>query len=466
MSSEIAAVILHEVMGNNDYAERVLPHLESHFFEFGNQHIFEAINSHFSRYASCPTREQLTIALTEKKGITESEYEDVMERMKGIADNPSYDGDDHWLMDKTQEFIKDRRQHNFMLNAINNLSQNKPLPPSEEYSQILDFSFSESIGHDLFRDWQLLHDHMTDDSERFEFDLPELNRMTNGGVTKKTLNVFLGPTNVGKSMVLCHLAASYVRQGRSVLYVTLEMSKLITAQRITANLLDVPMGQLKTMPCDELGAQMNAIRERCRGKLVIQEYPAASTNVMHFRSLLQDLKRIQKFVPDVILVDYLNLCSAASLGKSARGDLYQTVGTIAAELRGLATEQNVVIWTATQTNRQGYEATEIDLKHMSESYSVNSTADLIFGLNRDDDLPDMMIVKLLKQRNEGISGSHKAVFSVDSSRMKIFEIDPAEQVKKALTAMPKKNSHTFAAQVNSRKPQCPFDDDDDVSEAV
>ena len=124
------------------------------------------------------------------------------------------------------------------------------------------------------------------------------------------------------------------------------------------------------------------------------------------------------------------------------------------------------IWTATQTNRQGYEATEIDLKHMSESYSVNSTADLIFGLNRDDDLPDMMIVKLLKQRNEGISGSHKAVFSVDSSRMKIFEIDPAEQVKKALTAMPKKNSHTFAAQVNSRKPQCPFDDDDDVSEAV
>jgi archaellum biogenesis ATPase FlaH len=365
-----------------------------------------------------------------------------------------------WLMAQTEEFIARQRQHNFIVELINRKEEGKPLPPPEDYSKAITFSFASAPkhGHDFFEDSELLYQHMTDHNERLPFDVEELNRLTNGGVTRKTLNVILAPTNVGKSLMLCHLAAMYMRQGRKVLYVTLEMSDKTTAHRIAANLLDLEMNVLATMTPDVYSSKMATLRDRCAGDLVIREYPALSVNVTQFRALIADLKRTKKFVPDVVIVDYLNLCGAASLHKSAKADLYQSVGTVAKELHGFASEQNVVLWTATQTNRSGFKSTELELEHTSESYGVNSTADLILGLSRDENVPDGRIIKWLKNRNDGISGSPKAVVAVDTSRMKIFDFDPAEQVKVAITSMPRTMKASGATRVASRRPKFDIDD--------
>jgi hypothetical protein len=210
---------------------------------------------------------------------------------------------------------------------------------------------------------------------------------------------------------------------------------------------------------------MADVRNRFQGALVIREYPALSVTATTFRALLADLKRTRKFVPDVVIVDYLNLCSPASVRKSSKADLYQTVGTIAAELRGFATEQNVVLWTATQTNRSGFKSAELELEHTSESYAVNSTADVILGLSQDEKLPNARIIKLLKNRNDGISGSRKTVVGVDSGRMKMYDHDPAAQVKSAMTDMPKVNRYRTAAKVSARKPTFAIENEN-LAEAV
>jgi replicative DNA helicase len=451
----IEHVILSELLNNADYTRRFHPHLKPDFFlDRSEKCIFTCIEAHVEKYGVPPTFEQLAMAMNAEWKGDQDELDECLELASSFARDSSGLRPMDWLKSETERFIQRQGFHVEILNLITDADKGKnPLPALERAAQAYEYKIDDAQGHDLFRDWPTLHQHMTDSNERFPFDVPELNRLTNGGITRKTLNILLAPTNVGKSLVLCHLAASYVRQGRNVLYVTLEMSDMTTAQRITANMLDIEMGRLRRMQSEEFGERMAGLRQRYNGNLAIREYPASSTNVKHFRALLKDLKRKQKFVPDVLIVDYLNLCGAASLGKSAKGDLYQTVGTIAAELRGFATEQNVVVWTATQTNRNGYKGAEIELEHTSESYSVNSTADLIFGLSRDEKVPDKMLVKLLKQRNEGIAGSRKTVVMVDSARMKIFELDQAEQVKEAITSMPPKKAHSVAARVAARSPR-------------
>jgi archaellum biogenesis ATPase FlaH len=449
MTKEITDVILHGLMTNIEYAEKALAYLEEPFFEHSANPIFKAIQSHFERYGSGPTYEQLAIAIRGMPG----DPGDILERLQEVVATDETP-DDQWLLDETEQFIGRQRQHQFLLECIHSQDEGKALPSPERYANSSTFSFSDSErqGHDFFEDCELLYRHMTDTNERFPFDVEELNRLTNGGVSRKTLNVILAPTNVGKSLMLCHLAAMYMRQGRKVLYITLEMSDKTTAQRVTANMLDRDMNSLASMAPGEFASKMAALRDRCPGALVIREYPALSVTATNFRALLADLKRTRTFVPDVVVVDYLNLCGAASLRKSSKADLYQTVGTIAAELRGFATEQNVVLWTATQTNRSGFKSAELELEHTSESYAVNSTADVILGLSRDEKIPNVRAIKLLKNRNDGISGSRRAVIAVDSGRMKLYAFDAATQVKSAITDMPKPKRYLAAAKLNGRRP--------------
>jgi replicative DNA helicase len=230
-------------------------------------------------------------------------------------------------------------------------------------------------------------------------------------------------------------------------------------------MLDRDMNSLASMAPKEFSSNIRALRNKVGGALVIREYPALSVTATTFRVLLADLKRTRKYVPDVVIVDYLNLCGAASLRKSSKADLYQTVGTIAAELRGFATEQNVVLWTATQTNRSGFKSAELELEHTSESYAVNSNADLILGLSQDEKIPNARIIKLLKNRNDGISGSRKAVVAVDSRRMKMYNFDSAMQVNTAITDMPKPKRYLTQAKVNSRRPKYAIEDEN-LAEAV
>lgn len=457
-----ANIILHALMTSAEFAEKVLPHLEDKFFERQANPIFNAIRSHHERYRCCPTYEQVAMAINR---IPE-EHEETLERLREVISTDE-SPDPKWLLDEAEEFIRIKRQHHFLLDCIRRNDEGKPLRTADEYASAVTFSFSDSVkrGHDFFEDCELLYQHMTDENERFPFDVEELNRLTNGGVSRKTLNVILAPTNVGKSLMLCHLAAVYVRQGRKVLYITLEMSDKTTAQRVTANMLDRGMNSLASMGSKEFSSTIATLRDRLPGDLVIREYPALSVTTTNFRALVADLKRSRSFVPDVVIVDYLNLCSAASLRKSSKADLYQTIGTVAAELRGFATEQNVVLWTATQTNRSGFKSTELELEHTSESYAVNSTADVILGLSQDEKIPNARIIKLLKNRNDGISGSRKAVVGVDSGRMKMYDFDPTTQVKAAITDMSGTKRSLSAAKVNPRRPKFAIDAEE-LAEAV
>jgi replicative DNA helicase len=463
MTKEITDVILHALMTNQEYAEKVLPHLEEAFFEYSANPIFSVIESHFVRYGSGPTYEQVVVAISG----TAEDCEEISARLKEVvATNEAPDM--KWLLDETEQFIERQREYCLLLDCINRQRDGKPLPLPEEYAKALTFSFSDSqkkAGHNFFEDSPLLHQHMTNIDERFPFDVEELNRLTNGGVSRKTLNVILAPTSVGKSLMMCHFAAMYMGMGRKVLYITLEMSQMTTAQRITSNLLDHDMAALRSVDAEKFQTEMTALRKRCPGDLMIREYPASTASVTQFRALLGELKRNRRFVPDVVIVDYLNLCGAASLRKSSKADMYQTVGTIAAELRGFATEQDVVLWTATQTNRSGFKASELELEHTSESYAVNSTADLILGLSGDENLPNARIIKLLKNRNDGMLGSTKAVVGVDRGRMKIYDFDPATQVKAAITDISRSKRTSIAKAVNTRKPKFVIEADN-LAEAV
>jgi archaellum biogenesis ATPase FlaH len=459
----IESVILAYLLCDAKYAEAVLPYIEPSFFHSrAESDLFAGIQEHFNKYASCPSRQELLVYIHQECRET---GDDVIEVLDGLEADESVNMD--WLMSKTEQFIAEKSEHNFVLDLIHRLDSGKPSPSPEEYAKATSFSFSnlKKQGHDFFGDCDLLYQHMTDENERFPFDVEELNRLTNGGVSRKTLNVILAPTNVGKSLMLCHLAAMYMRQGRKVLYITLEMSDKTTAQRITANMLDRDMNSLASMDSQEFTTRMAALRNNCAGELVIREFPALSVTVTNFRVLLGDLKRTKKFVPDIVMVDYLNLCGAASLPKSAKADLYHTVGTIAAELRGFAAEHDVALWTATQTNRSGFKSTELELEHTSESYAVNSNADLILGLSQDEKMPNARIIKLLKNRNDGISGSRKAVVGVDGGRMKMYDFDTSGQVKAAMTDIPTRKGYPATAKVNSRRPRFAIEDEN-LAEAV
>ena len=461
--NRIESVILAHLLSDAKYAEAVLPFMEpSIFLDRAERHLFAGIQDYFNKHVSCPSREELAIDLDQE---CREVYDDAITVLNGLQDEHNVNFE--WLMSQTERFIASKVEHNFILDLIHRLDEGKPSPSPEEYAKAISFSFSgsERQGHDFFEDCGLLYQHMTDTNERFRFDVAELNRLTNGGVSRKTLNVILAPTNIGKSLMLCHLAAMYMRQGRNVVYITLEMSDKTTAQRITANMLDRDMNSLASMTPEEFSSNITALRNHCRGDLVIREFPALSVTATSFRALLADLKRTRNFVPDVVIVDYLNLCGAASLRKSSKADLYQTVGTIAAELRGFAAEQNVVLWTATQTNRSGFKTAELELEHTSESYAVNSTADVIFGLSQDETIPKARILKLLKNRNDGISGSRRAVVGVDSGRMKVYDFDPAMQVRNAMTDTPKASRYLTAARVSARRPTFAIEDED-VAEAV
>ena len=424
-NERIEITILRNLIFNEDYTRKTLPFINEIYFTKREEKIlFQEINNFCEKYKNLPTKESLLIELGYRKDINEDEHKIVKELITSL--NPE-EVEQQWLLDTTEKFCKDRAVHNAVLDGIKILDNKDKVRTQEAIPSILAdalaVSFDNHIGHDYIGDAQARFDWYHTKEKRHPFDLDFFNRITKGGVPSKTLNIALAGTGVGKSLFMCHLASSYLLQGLNVLYITLEMAEERIAERIDANLLDVTMEDLHDMPQQLYEGKISKLREKTQGQLVIKEYPTASAHSGHFKSLMNELALKKSFRPDVIFIDYLNIC-ASSRFKGGNISSYFYVKAIAEELRGLAVEFNVPIFSATQTTRTGYVSTDIGLEDTSESFGLPATADFMFALISNEELEALgqMKVKQLKNRYNDPSINRAFIIGVDRAKMRLYDV--------------------------------------------
>jgi archaellum biogenesis ATPase FlaH len=350
-----------------------------------------------------------------------------------VGDLQPVKDDEDWLVDETEKFCKDRALYNAILESIQIIegkSKSKtPTSLPSILSEALAVSFDTNIGHDFLKDAEKRYDFYHKVEQKIPFDIEFFNTITNGGVPQKTLNVVIAGTGVGKSLFLCHHAANCLMQNKNVLYITCEMSEERIAERIDANIMDITLDDMKTLTKSMYGKKLYNATKGVTGQLIIKEYPTATAHVNHFRHLLDELLLKKKFKPDIIFIDYLNICSSARVKASATMSSYSVVKAIAEELRGLAIERNVPVFTATQVNRSGHNNTDIGLENTSESFGLPATADLMFALIGTDELDqkNQIMVKQLKNRYNELTRNKKFVVGINRAKMKLYNVDPSEQ---------------------------------------
>ena len=423
--SRIENTIISSLFFNEDYTRKVLPFIKEEYF--GNrveQLLYGEIFKFVEKYNNLPTKDAMLIELGQRKDINEEELNHLKDYVNQIEDKES---DVKWLTETTEKFCKDRAVHNAVLSGIKILDGKDKKQTAEAIPHILSdalaVSFDKSVGHDYIEDADDRFKWYHTKEKRYQFDLDYMNRITKGGVPSKTLNIALAGTGVGKSLFMCHLASSYLLQGLNVLYITLEMAEERIAERIDANLLDVTMEDLHDMPKQLYEGKISKLREKTQGQLVIKEYPTASAHSGHFKSLMNELALKKSFRPDVIFIDYLNIC-ASSRFKGGNISSYFYVKAIAEELRGLAVEFNVPIFSATQTTRTGYVSTDIGLEDTSESFGLPATADFMFALISNEELEALgqMKVKQLKNRYNDPSINRAFIIGVDRAKMRLYDV--------------------------------------------
>ena len=423
--SRIENTIISSLFFNEDYTRKVLPFVKEEYF--GNrveQLLYGEIFKFVEKYNNLPTKDAMLIELGQRKDINEEELNHLKDYVNGIENT---EADEQWLTETTEKFCKDRAVHNAVLSGIKILDKKdtKRTPEAIPHilSEALAVSFDKSVGHDYIEDADDRFKWYHTKEKRYQFDLDYMNRITKGGVPSKTLNIALAGTGVGKSLFMCHLASSYLLQGLNVLYITLEMAEERIAERIDANLLDVTMEDLHDMPQQLYEGKITKLREKTQGQLVIKEYPTASAHSGHFKSLMNELALKKSFRPDVIFIDYLNIC-ASSRFKGGNISSYFYVKAIAEELRGLAVEFNVPIFSATQTTRTGYVSTDIGLEDTSESFGLPATADFMFALISNEELEALgqMKVKQLKNRYNDPSINRAFIIGVDRAKMRLYDV--------------------------------------------
>ena len=423
--SRIENTIISSLFFNEDYTRKVLPFVKEEYF--GNrveQLLYGEIFKFVEKYNNLPTKDAMLIELGQRKDINEEELNHLKDYVNQIENT---EPDVKWLTETTEKFCKDRAVHNAVLSGIKILDGKDKKQTAEAIPHILSdalaVSFDKSVGHDYIEDADDRFKWYHTKEKRYQFDLDYMNRITKGGVPSKTLNIALAGTGVGKSLFMCHLASSYLLQGLNVLYITLEMAEERIAERIDANLLDVTMEDLHDMPKQLYEGKITKLREKTQGQLVIKEYPTASAHSGHFKSLMNELALKKSFRPDVIFIDYLNIC-ASSRFKGGNISSYFYVKAIAEELRGLAVEFNVPIFSATQTTRTGYVSTDIGLEDTSESFGLPATADFMFALISNEELEALgqMKVKQLKNRYNDPSINRAFIIGVDRAKMRLFDV--------------------------------------------
>jgi archaellum biogenesis ATPase FlaH len=430
MSDRIENTILTNLFYNENYTRKTLPFIKPYYFSKKDEReLYAEVEKFVTKYKNLPTKEAILIELNNRKDLNEEEYKGIKDLVSGI----SYEEVDlQWLLDTTEKFCKDRAVHNAVLDGIKILdNKDKTRTPEAIPSILADalaVSFDNHIGHDYIEDAKARFDWYHTKEKRYPFDLSFFNRITKGGVPSKTLNIALAGTGVGKSLFMCHCASSFLTQGQNVLYITLEMAEERIAERIDANLFDVTIDDLHAMPKDLYDSKLSKLEGKTKGKLIIKEYPTASAHSGHFRSLLNELSLKKSFKPQVIFIDYLNIC-ASSRFKGGNISSYFYIKAIAEELRGLAVEFDVPIFSATQTTRTGFVSTDIGLEDTSESFGLPATADFMFALMSNEELESLgqMKVKQLKNRYNDPSMNRSFIVGIDKSKMRLYDVENTAQ---------------------------------------
>jgi len=430
MSDRIERIILRNLFYNEDFTRKALPFIKSEFFTNHNEStLFGEINEFVNKYKNLPTKETILVELNKRKDLKEEELSDIKTIVNKL-DNQEVEL--QWLLDTTEKFCKDRAVHNAVLSGIQILDGKDKKQNPEAIPQILSealaVSFDNHVGHDYVEDAESRFDFYHKREKRFKFDLNYFNRITKGGVPSKTLNIALAGTGVGKSLFMCHAASNWLQDGKNVLYITLEMAEERIAERVDANLMDVTIDDLHTMPKDMYESKMSKLQKKTIGKLIIKEYPTASAHSGHFRALLNELSLKKTFKPDVVFIDYLNIC-ASSRFKGGNISSYFYIKAIAEELRGLAVEFDMPIFSATQTTRSGFTSTDIGLEDTAESFGLPATADFMFALISNDELDQLnqLKVKQLKNRFGDPSMNRSFIIGVDRSKMRLFDVEASAQ---------------------------------------
>tara|TARA_B110000263_G_scaffold127830_1_gene111225 strand:- start:8126 stop:9520 length:1395 start_codon:yes stop_codon:yes gene_type:complete len=429
-SDRLESTILNNLFFQEDYTRKVLPFLKEDYFPLRTDKIlFTEIGKFVEKYNNLPTKEAIIIELGQRKDINEDELKTLKDNINSIT---KLDSDPQWLLDTTEKFCKDRAVHNAILDGIRILDKKDSKRTPESIPSILAdalaVSFDQHIGHDYIDDADDRFKWYHTKETKFQFDLDYMNRITKGGIPMKTLNIALAGTGVGKSLFMCHCAASFLSQGLNVLYITLEMAEERIAERIDANLLDVTMDDLHTMPKDLYESKIAKLQKKTGGKLIIKEYPTASAHSGHFRALFNELALKKSFKADVVFIDYLNIC-ASSRFKGGNVGSYFYIKAIAEELRGLAVEFKVPLFSATQTTRTGFTSTDIGLEDTAESFGLPATADFMFALISNDELEALgqMKVKQLKNRYNDPSINRSFIIGVDRTKMRLYDVGQQAQ---------------------------------------
>jgi len=423
----IEKAIFANLIFNEQYARKTLPFIKTEYFQSRtDQALFKIIDRYVQEYNNMPSKTALAVEIGEYNDLNDSEEQTLQQFVDGLQQDVTTDQD--WLVDQTEKFCQDKAVYNAIMKSIQIFDgkgkEDKGSIP-DLLSSALAVSFDTHIGHDFIDDAEARYEFYHKKEHRVSFDLDYFNRITKGGLPRKTLNIILAGTGVGKSLFMCHCAAANLMKGQDVLYITMEMAEERIAERIDANLLNVTLEELSVLPKESYQKKIARLKETTKGKLIVKEYPTSSAGSANFRHLLNELKLKRNFMPAIIYIDYLNICTSSRLKQGSNVNSYTFIKSIAEELRGLAVEFNVPIVSATQTTRAGYSSSDVGLEDTSESFGLPATADFMVALMSNEELAEMnqMVVKQLKNRYNDPSYMRKFIIGVDRAKMKLYDVE-------------------------------------------
>ena len=428
---KIEFLILRNLIYNEEYARKVIPFIKDEYFEDQKQNIiFQEISSFIQQYNKLATKEILSIEVEKRSDINDTLFAEIVDIISSFEDEV---GELDWLIDSTEKWCRDRAIYLALMESIQladgkDESKGRDAIPSI-LSDALSVSFDNHVGHDYLQDYEQRFESYHKKEDRIPFDLEYFNKITKGGLPNKTLNIALAGTGVGKSLFMCHVASSALIQGKNVLYITLEMAEEKIAERIDANLLNVNIQDITDLPKPMFDTKVEDLAKKTQGTLIIKEYPTASAHCGHFKSLLNELALKKSFRPDIIFIDYLNICASSRYRANGNVNSYSYIKAIAEELRGLAVEANLPIVSATQTTRSGYGSSDVELTDTSESFGLPATADLMFALISTEELESLnqILVKQLKNRYNDPTVRKRFVVGIDRAKMRLYDCEQTAQ---------------------------------------
>lgn len=429
---KIETTILSKMLSDEDYTRKVIPFIKPEYFHDSSERkLYEYFRDFVEKYNALPTVEAIQIATQNDRSINENEFKKINETLTRLDE--TLEVNEQWLLENTEKFCKDKAVYNAIMQSIQIIDGEDKKHTQDGIPSILQEAlsvcFDNNVGHDYLDNSDSRYEFYHRDETKLPFDLEMFNKITNGGLPNKTLNIALAGTGVGKSLFMCHMAAGVLGQGKNVLYITMEMAEERIAERIDANLMNVNIQDLKDLSKSMFDLRIDKIRKKTEGKLIIKEYPTASAHVGHFKALLNELKLKRNFTPDIIFIDYLNICASSRFKAGAGVNSYTYVKAIAEEIRGLAVEFDLPIVSATQTTRGGYANSDVDLTDTSESFGLPATADLMFALISTEELEKMgqLMVKQLKNRYNDAGLNKRFMVGVDRGKMKLFDLEDSAQ---------------------------------------